>query len=92
MLPDGVYTREAIGMDNPVTHKANSAHIRFDHLNRSMILLSRLSLLQNAPAEPPPKGVTGLTLFPSLPYHPPHAPDPNYPDYQHHGGRLGGVP
>jgi hypothetical protein len=79
-------------MDNPVTHKANSAHIRFDYLNRSMILLSRLSLLQNAPAEPPPKGVTGLTLFPSLPYHPPHAPDPNHPGYQHHGGRLGGVP
>jgi hypothetical protein len=79
-------------MDNPVTHKANSARIRFDHLNRSMIHLSRLSLLQVAHAGPPPKGVIGLTLFPSLPYHPPHASDPNHPGYQHHDGRLGGVP
>ncbi len=39
-----------------------------------------------------PKGVTSLTLFPSLPYHPPHAPNPNHPHYQQHGGRLGGVP
>ena len=92
MLPDGVYTREAIGMDNPVTHKANSAHIRFDHLNRSMILLSRLGLVQIAHSGLPPKGVIGLTLFPSLPYHPPHAPEPNHPEYQYHGGRLGGVP
>ena len=92
MLPDGVYTTEAIGMDNPVTHKANSVCIRSAHLNRSMILLSRLSLIENAHAGPSPKGVTGLTLFPSLPYHPPHAPEPNYSDYQYHGGRLGRVP
>ena len=79
-------------MDNPVTHKANSVRIHSNHLNRSMILLSRLSLVQIALAGRPPEGVIGLTLFPSLPYHPPHAPEPNHPDDQHHGGRLGGVP
>ena len=30
-------------MDNPVTHKANSVRIRSAYLNRSTILLSRLS-------------------------------------------------
>jgi hypothetical protein len=80
-------------MANPVTHKANSAHFRSTHLNRSTILLSRLSLIQPAHADMPPKGVIGLTLFPSLPYHPPHAAQPNYYfHYQQHGGRLGGVP
>ena len=43
MLPDGGYTREAIGMDNPVTHKANSVRTPSAHLNRSTILLSRIS-------------------------------------------------
>src|SRR6185436_4798347 len=43
LLPDGDYTREAVGMDNPHTHKANSVPIHFVHLNGSMILLSRLS-------------------------------------------------
>src|SRR5467141_2727819 len=43
MLLDGGYTREAIGMANPVTHKANSVRIRSAHLNRSTILLSRIS-------------------------------------------------
>jgi hypothetical protein len=79
-------------MDNPLTHKANSARTRFSHLNGRMILLSRLSLARIAHSGAPPKGVIGLTLFPSLPYHPPHAPEPNHPYYQHHGGRLGGVP
>jgi hypothetical protein len=46
MLLDGGYTKEAIGMDNPVTHKANSVRIPSAHLNRSTILLSRLSLAQ----------------------------------------------
>jgi hypothetical protein len=75
-------------MANPVTHKANSVHFRSAHLNRSTILLSRLS----SPCRLSPKGVTSLTLFPALPYHPPHAPKPNHPDYQLHGGRLGGLP
>jgi len=83
-------------MDNPVTHKANSVRNLSAHLNRSTILLSRLALLQITHqithAGLPPKGVIGLTLFPSLPYHPPHASEPNHPDDQHHGGRLGGVP
>ena len=79
-------------MDNPVTHKANSVHNLSAHLNRSTILLSRLALVQIVHAGMPPKGVIGLTLFPSLPYHPPHAPKPNYPHDQHHGGRLGSVP
>jgi hypothetical protein len=79
-------------MDNPVTHKANSVHIRSTHLNRSTILLSRLVLIQTAHAGLSPKGVVGLTLFPPLPYHPPHVPEPNHPHDQHHGGRLGGVP
>ena len=92
MLLDGGYTREAIGMDNPVTHKANSVHIRFAHLNRSTILLSRLSLSQMVHAGLPPKGVIGLTLFPPLPYHPPHVPSSDHPHYQQYGGRLGGVP
>src|SRR5882672_5985318 len=43
MLLDGGYTREAIEMANPVTHKANSVRIRSAHLNRSTILLSRIS-------------------------------------------------
>jgi hypothetical protein len=79
-------------MANPVTHKANSVHFCSAHLNRSTILLSRFPLAQGALACMSPKGVTGLTLFPPLPYHPPHAPKPNYPHYQQHGGRLGGVP
>lgn len=79
-------------MANPVTHKANSAHFRSAHLNRSTILLSRFPLVQGAHAGMPPKGVAGLTLFPPLPYHPPHAPKPNYLLYQQHGGRLGGLP
>lgn len=29
-------------MDNPLTHKANSVPTHLDHLNGSMILLSRL--------------------------------------------------
>ena len=92
MLLDGGYTREAIGMDNPVTHKVNSVRIRFAHLNRSTILLSRLSLSQMVHAGLPHKGVIGLTLFPPLPYHPAHVSRSNYPRYQQHGGRLGGVP
>jgi len=79
-------------MDNPVTHKANSVRIRSAYLNRSAILLSRLSLVQTTYAGPPPKGVIGLTLFPPLPYHPPHASRPNHLHYKQHGGRLGGVP
>jgi len=79
-------------MDNSVTHKANSVRIRSTHLNRSTILLSRLSLSQMVHAGPPPNEVIGLTLFPPLPYHPPHAPKSNHPHYQQHGGRLGGVP
>jgi hypothetical protein len=79
-------------MDNPVTHKANSLHFPSAHLNRSTILLSRLSLVQMVHADPPPKGVIGLTLFPPLPYHPPHASRSNHLHYQQHGGRLGGVP
>jgi hypothetical protein len=83
-------------MDNPVTHKANSVHIFSAYLNRSTILLSRLSLVlslvQMTHAGPSPKGVIGLTLFPPLPYHPPHAPRSNHLHYQQHGGRLGGVP
>jgi hypothetical protein len=78
-------------MGNPVTHKANSVRIRSAHLNRSTILLSRLSLSQMVLAGLSPKGVIGLTLFPPLPYHPPHAPKSNHPHYQQHGGRLGGV-
>ena len=79
-------------MDNSVTHKANSVRIRSTHLNRSTILLSRLSLSQMVPAGLPPKGVIGLTLFPPLPYHPPHASRPNHLHDQHHDGRLKGVP
>ena len=79
-------------MDNPVTHKANSVRIRSAYLNRSTILLSRLSLVQMTQASPPPKGVIGLTLFPPLSYHPPHASRPNHLHDQYHGGRLGGVP
>jgi hypothetical protein len=79
-------------MDNPVTHKANSVRIPSAHLNRSTILLSRLSLVQMVHAGPLPKGVIGLTLFPPLPYHPPHASRSNHLHYQQHGGRLGGVP
>jgi len=79
-------------MDNPLTHKANSVRIRFTHLNGSMILLSRFSPREMTYANPPPKGVTGLTLFPSLPYHPAHAPKPNNSHHQHHGRRLGGLP
>lgn len=79
-------------MDNPLTHKANSVRIRSTHLNGSMILLSRLSPRQMAHADPPPKGVAGLTLFPSLPYHPRHAPEPNHSHDQHHGRRLGVLP
>jgi hypothetical protein len=78
-------------MDNPVTRKANSVRVRSAHLNRSTILLSRLSLAQMGHAGAPPKGVIGLTLFPPLPYHPPHASRPNHLHYQQHGGRLGGV-
>ena len=92
MLLDEGYTREAIRMDNPVTHKANSVHVRSVHLNGSTILLSRLSLAQMVHAGSLPTGVIGLTLFPPLPYHPPHAPKSNHPHYQQHGGRLGGVP
>jgi hypothetical protein len=82
MLLDGDYTREAIGMANPVTHKANSVRIRSAHLNRSAILLSRLSLVQGVHSGSLPIGVIGLTLFPPLPYHPPHASKPNHPHYQ----------
>ena len=92
MLLDGGYTREAIGMDNPVTHKANSVRIRYVHLNRSTILLSRLSLSQMVHADLLPKGVIGLTLFPPLPYHPPHVSSSNCLHDQQHGGRLGSVP
>jgi hypothetical protein len=92
MQLDGGYTREAIGIDNPVTHKANSVCIRSAYHNRSTILLSRLSLIQVTHAGLPPKGVIGLTLFPPLPYHPPHASKPNHLHDQQHGGRLGGVP
>jgi hypothetical protein len=52
MLLDGGYTREAVGMNNPVIHKANSVHIRCAHLNRSTILLSRLSRSLSRPAYP----------------------------------------
>jgi hypothetical protein len=79
-------------MDNPLTHKAISVHIRSVHLNGSMILLSRLSPREKTYVDPPHKGVTGLTLFPSLPYHPRHAPNPNHSRDQHHGRRLGGLP
>ena len=79
-------------MDNPVTHKANSVRLTVSYLNRSTILLSRLSLVQIAHAGPPPKGVIGLTLFPPLPYHPPHGSRPIHLHYHQHGGRLGGVP
>jgi hypothetical protein len=79
-------------MDNPVTRKANSVRVRSAHLNRSTILLSRLSLAQMGHAGASSKGVIGLTLFPPLPYHPPHASRPNHLHYQQHGGRLGGVP
>jgi hypothetical protein len=79
-------------MDNPVTHKANSLHIPSAHHNRSTILLSRLSLVQMVHADPPPKGVIGLTLFPPLPYHPPHVSSSNYLHDQQHGRRLGSVP
>ena len=79
-------------MDNPVTHKANSVRIRSAYLNRSTILLSRLSLVPMTHAGLLPKGVIGLTLFPPLPYDPPHASRPNHLHDQHHGGRLGGVP
>jgi hypothetical protein len=92
MQLDGGYTREAIGIDNPVTHKANSVCIRSAYLNRSTILLSRLSLGHVGIAGLSPKGVIGLTLFPPLPYHPPHVSSSNYLHDQHHGGRLGGVP
>ena len=79
-------------MDNPVTHKAYSVRLSIVHLNRSTILLSRLSLVQMAPASSPSTGVIGLTLIPPLPYHPPHASRSNHLHYQQHGGRLGGVP
>ena len=79
-------------MDNPVTHKANSMLIHYTYLNRSTILLSRLSLVPMTNAGLLPNGVIGLTLFPPLPYHPPHASRPNHFHDQHHGGRLGGVP
>jgi hypothetical protein len=79
-------------MDNPVTRKANSVRVSSAHLNRSMILLSRLSLTQMIHAGACPKGLIGLTLFPPLPYHPPHASRPTHLHYQQHGGRLGGVP
>ena len=79
-------------MANPITHKANSVRFRPTHLNRSTILLSRFYAAQIAHAGMSLKGVTSLTLFPSLPYHPPHASNPNHPHYQQHGGRLGGVP
>lgn len=92
MQLDGGYTTEATGMDNPLTHKANSVRIRSAYLNRSTILLSRLSLVLMTHAGPLPKGVIGLTLFPPLPYHPPHASKPNHLHDQQHGGRLGGVP
>jgi len=92
MLLDGGYAGEAIGMDNSVTHKANSARIRSAHLNRRTIILSRLSLVQGVHPGPPPKGVVGLTLFPPLPYHPPHASRSNHLHDQQHDGRLGGVP
>ena len=79
-------------MDNPVTRKANSVRISTAHHNRSMILLSRLSLTRMIPAGPPLTMVIGLTLFPPLPYHPPHASRPTHLHYQQYGGRLGGVP
>lgn len=79
-------------MDNPVTRKANSVRVRSAHLNRSTILLSRLSPGQMVHADASLKGVIGLTLFPPLPYHPPHASRSNHLHYQQHGGRLGGVP
>ena len=78
-------------MDNPLTHKAISLRIRSIHLNGSMILLSRLPPGELNYANPPLRGVTGLTLFPSLPYHPRHAPKPNNSHDQHHGRRLGGL-
>ncbi len=92
MLLDGGYTREAIGMDNPVTHKAYSVRLSFAHLNRSTIPLSRLSLTEVLHAGSRSTGVIGLTLIPPLPYHPPHASRSNHLHYQQHGGRLGGVP
>jgi hypothetical protein len=79
-------------MDNPVTRKANSVRVSTAHLNRSMILLSRLSLTRMIRAGTSPTGLIGLTLFPALPYHPPHASRPTYLHYQQYGGRLGGVP
>ena len=66
-------------MDNPLTHKANSVPVHSDHLNGSMILLSRLSPGEMAYAGHPLKGVTGLTLFPFLPYHPRMPPSPITP-------------
>lgn len=66
-------------MDNPLTHKANSVPTHLDHLNGSMILLSRLSPGEMAYAGHPLKGVTGLTLFPFLPYHPRMPPSPITP-------------
>ena len=91
-LLDGGCAREPIGLDNLLTHKANFTCILSVHLNGSTILLSRLSLARIAHASTPREDVIGLTLFPPLPYHPPHATKSDYPHYQQHGGRLGGVP
>ena len=79
-------------MTNPVTHKAISVRFCSNHHNRTTILLSRFPLAEPAYPGLPPKGVTGLTLFPPLPYHPAHAAKPNHLLYQHHGGCLGGIP
>jgi hypothetical protein len=79
-------------MANPVTHKAISIRFRSNHHNRSTILLSRFPGTEPTYPRLPPKGVTGLTLFPPLPYHPPHASKPNHLLDHHHGGCLGGVP
>ena len=91
MLLDGGYTREAIGMDNPVTHKAYSVRLSALTLIEARFFCQDC-LVPDGPCRLASTGVIGLTLFPPLPYHPPHASRSNHLHYQQHGGRLGGVP